>query len=104
MLVQVAAEYYQAQALKTVSLGFYPNYLLFVVALHRASSQSEETCLNSFYLLWVSGTSKYRDTEQQGRSTTLSCNSASDADEDSLEAAGDPVGEDLYAANPQYLV
>ena len=54
----------------------------------------------------MSGTSKYRDTEQQGalRSMTLSCNSASDADEDSLETAGDPVGEDLYAANPQYLV
>ena len=78
--------------------------MLFVVVFHRASSQSEVTCLNSFYLLWVSGTSKYRDTEQQGRSITLSCNSVSDADEDSLEAAGDPVGEDLYAANPQYLV
>ena len=67
--------------------------------MHRASSESEVTCLNSFYLLWVSGTSKYRDTEQRGRSMTLSCNSGSDADEDSLKAAGDPDGEDLYAAN-----
>ena len=50
----------------------------------------------------MSGTSKYRDTEQQGAAwlCPVNCNSASDADEDSLEAAGVPVGEDLYAANP----
>ena len=30
---------------------------------------------------------------------TWSCDSGSDADEDSVKAAGDKDGEDLYAAN-----